>query len=158
MRTARPISAGAAVLAMVIAGAPARTIHAAQTSPSQPQQHHPEPQQPAKPGVQGKMTMDCQSMMAAHQKMMEEMKAMDARLDTLVQTMNSATGPAKVDATTAVVTELVSQRKTMRERMSGMQSSMMQHMMEHMQAGGAKGMMECPMVNMMKEMGGAMKH
>ena len=100
-------------------------------------------------------TGDCQSMMAEHQKMMDEMKAMDARLDTLVQTMNSATGPAKVDATAAVVAELVSQRGTMRERMSGMQAGMMHHMMEHMQAGGAPGMTQCPM---MKQMGGSMKH
>jgi hypothetical protein len=140
------------VIALAV-GAPAWSGQAAQTPPAQHQQHHPE-SQPAKPGTQGTMTMDCQAMMAAHQKMMEDMKAMDARLDSLVQTMNGATGPAKVDATAAVVTELVSQRKTMRERMEGMQSGMMSHMMQHMQAGGAQGMMQCPM---MKQMGG-MKH
>jgi hypothetical protein len=116
-------------------------------------------QQPAQPATQGqtasgKMTMDCHAMMASRQKMMEDMKAMDAQLDTLVQKMNGATGQAKVDATAAVVAELVSQRKTMHERMASMQSGTMQHMMEHMQAGGGKGMMDCPM---MKKMGGGAK-
>src|SRR5574338_729191 len=120
-----------------------------------PEHQHPVSQQETKPGMQGNMTMDCQSMMAEHQKMMEQMKAMDARLDTLVKAMNSATGSAKVDATAAVVSELVSQRRNMREGMSGMQVGMMQHMMEHMQAGGAQGMMQCPM---MKDMGHTMKH
>jgi hypothetical protein len=130
---------------------PARTIHGMQTPQPQHQAHRPASQQQEKPGTHGKMTMDCESMMAAHKKMMEGMNAMDARLDTLVQTMNSATGPAKMDATAAVVTELVSQRKAMRERMSGMQAAMMQHMMEHAQAGTT----DCPM---MKEMAGSMKH
>jgi hypothetical protein len=43
--------------------------------------------------------------------MMEEMKAMDARLDGLVQKMDTAQGEAKVDATAAAVSELVQQRK-----------------------------------------------
>ena len=152
MRTGLMISASASFVLALALGVPAWSGQAAQTPPAQ-HQHQPE-SQPAKPGMQGKMTMDCQSMMAMHQKMMEEMKTMDARLDSLVQTMNSATGPAKVDATAAVVSELVSQRKTMRERMEGMQTGMMQHMMEHMQAGGSQGMMQCPM---MKNMG-PMKH
>jgi hypothetical protein len=115
-----------------------------QTPPPQHQQHHPE--QAQKPQTPGKMTMDCQAMMASRQKMMEDMKAMDARLDGLVQTMNSATGQAKVDATAAVVSELVTQRKTMRDGMAKGQAAMMQHMMEHMQMGGEKGAMTCPMM------------
>ncbi|MBP1636463.1 MAG: hypothetical protein H6Q10_3037 [Acidobacteria bacterium] len=74
------------------------------------------------------------------------MKAMDARLDALVQQMNGATGQAKVDATAAVVNELVTQRKAMREGMEGMQAKMMQHMAQHMQAGGAAAM-KCPMMS-----------
>jgi hypothetical protein len=134
--------AGSLAAALVVAGAPAG---ASQTPLSGHQQHHPE-QQPAKPGVQAKTTMDCQQMMAVRQEMMEDMKEADARLDELVQKMNAAAGDAKVAATAAAVTELVTQRKLMRERMSGMQSRMMQHMMQHMQGGGAKGAMECPMM------------
>lgn len=141
----------AAIAIAVAMGAPAWAHQASQTPPPPHQQHHPESQM-AKPGMQGAMPMDCQAMMASHQKMMEDMKAMDARLDSLVQTMNSASGPAKVDATAAVVSELVSQRRTMRERMAGMQTGMMNHMMQHMQAGGGKGMMECPMMKQMGEM------
>jgi hypothetical protein len=131
-------------------------LTAQQPTGSQPSPPPTGTQAPSKPmaGQHGKMTMDCQSMMAAHAKAMEQMKAMDAKLDTLVQSMNTATGPAKVDAVAAVVTELVSQRTTMRESMAHLQGGMMQHMMEHMQAGGPKGMMDCPM---MKEMGGQMK-
>ncbi len=134
-----------------IAGAP--VAHAARLAQAAQHQHPAEPPQPQTSGMQGKMTTDCQAMMAARQKMMAHMKEMDAGLDTLVQTMNSATGQAKVDATAAVVNELVTQRKAMRDGMEKMQGGMMQHMMEHMQA-GAQGMMQCPMV---KNMGG-MKH
>lgn len=93
---------------------------------------------------QKKMTMDCDQMMAAHQKMLDEVKAMDSRLDDLTQKMNTATGQAKIDATAAVVSELVSQRKTMREHMESMQGKMMQHMGEHIAMG--KGLADCPMM------------
>jgi type II secretory pathway component PulM len=86
--------------------------------------------------------------MAQHQKMMEEMKAMDARLDGLVQKMNAAQGQAKTDATAATVTELVQQRKTMHERMMSMHQGMMGHMMGHM-AEGKESMAACPMMKMM---------
>jgi hypothetical protein len=126
----------------------AASFAAAQTPPS-PRPHAQMPSKTAKPGAPAKMTMTCEQMMQAHQKMMDEMKAMDARLDTLVQQMNTATGQAKVDATAAVVTELVTQRKTMVDRMEGMHGEMMQHTTEHMQAGGADAMMKCPMMQMM---------
>lgn len=132
-------------LAVAMGVAPFHAAEAPQqTPPPQHQQHHPE--QAQKPQTPGKMTMDCQAMMASRQKMMEDMKAMDARLDGLVQTMNSATGQAKADATAAVVSELVTQRKTMRDGMAKGQAAMMQHMMEHMQMGGEKGAMTCPMM------------
>lgn len=145
MRTVVKLSLLVSGVVMIVSVAPLQAAQAPQQSPPpQHQQHHPEQSQ--KPQMQGKMTMDCQAMMAARQKTMEEMKAMDAKLDGLVQTMNSATGQAKTDATAAVVSELVAQRKTMRERMEKMQGGMMQHMMEHMQMGGEKGMMGCPMM------------
>lgn len=98
------------------------------------------------PAGQKKMTMDCEQMMAAHQKMMGEMKSMTARLDDLVQKMNAATGQAKVDATAAVVSEMVTQRKAMVERMENMHGMEMQHMGEHMMAGSPEGMAKCPMM------------
>jgi hypothetical protein len=105
-------------------------------------QHEQHAQHAQKPGMAA-----CQEMMAQHQKMMDEMKAMDARLDGLVQTMNTAQGQAKVDATAAVVTELVQQRKTMHERMMTMHHGMMGHMMGHM-AEGKESMAACPMMKM----------
>jgi len=93
------------------------------------------------------------AMMAEHEKMMADMKAADQRLDNLVATMNTASGPEKVAATAIVVTEMVTQRLTMRDGMMKMQESMMSHMMEHMQA-GKESMAACPM---MKHMGD-MKH
>jgi hypothetical protein len=97
-----------------------------------------------KPGMQA----SCEEMMARHQKMMEEMKAMDTRLDGLVQKMNAAQGQAKADATAAAVTELVQQRRTMHERMMSMQHGMMGHMMGHM-GEGKESTAACPMMKMM---------
>jgi septal ring factor EnvC (AmiA/AmiB activator) len=116
---------------------------------AQPQQagQHEHGQKPGmeKPGMQA----SCEEMMARHQKMMDEMKAMDARLDGLVQKMNTAQGQAKVDAMAAAVTELVQQRKTMHERMMTMHQGVMGHMMGHM-AEGKESMAACPMMKMMK--------
>lgn len=137
----------AAILGAVLLLVPSTGI-GQQAPPAAAPPHQHGQMQPAAKGQAGQMTMSCQQMMQGHQKMMEQMKAMDGRLDTLVQQMNSASGQAKVDATAAVVNELVSQRKTMREGMEGMQGRMMQHMAEHMQAGG-KGMTACPMMGQM---------
>lgn len=116
--------------------------------PQQAQQagQHEHGQKPGmdKPGMQA----SCEEMMARHQKMMEEMKAMDSRLDGLVQKMNAAQGQTKVDATASVVAELVQQRKTMHERMTTMHQGMMGHMMGHM-AEGKESMAACPMMKMM---------
>ena len=95
-------------------------------------------------------SMDCEAMM---QKMQASSKAMDDRLQTLVDQMNSANGTAKVDQTAAVINELVSQRKQMREQMMSMMPQMMGHMMQHMQSdmksgksGMSKSMASCPMM------------
>ena len=50
-------------------------------------------------------------MMAMHNQMMAEMKAMDANLDRKVTAMNAAKGRDKVDAMAAVINEMVSQHK-----------------------------------------------
>ena len=52
--------------------------------------------------------------------MMKMMEASDARLDKLVEAMNSATGQKKVDAMAAVINELIAQRKMMRGHMRQM--------------------------------------
>ena len=72
-----------------------------------------------------------QDMMKMHEQMMAEMTAGDAKLDTLVQAMNSATGAGKVDAVASVVSELVQQQKAMHTHMGQMHQQMM----------GGRGMM-----------------
>jgi hypothetical protein len=52
--------------------------------------------------------------------MMAEMKGADAKLDQLVNEMNSAAGEARVSAIAGVVNELARQQKTMHERMGVM--------------------------------------
>lgn len=110
-------------------------------------------QQPAadgqKPAMKMKMEsgqmekMDCDAMM---QKMEASSKAMDDRLQGLVDQMNGSKGSAKVDRTAAVINELVSQRKQMREQMMTMMPEMMGHMMQHMHSGGMESMSGCPMM------------
>ena len=102
----------------------------------------------------GSMMAECNAMMAKRHAMVDQMKAMDTKLDSFVNSMNEAKGSKKVDATAAVVNELVAQRKTMRDAMESMQPMMMQHMMKHMQMGMMKGMKEamsgCPMMSIPK--------
>ena len=83
------------------------------------------------------------AMMAEHQQMMANMRAMDQKLTDLVKKMEAARGTDKVDALAAVVKEMVSQRAQMRDRMFAMQGEMMTHMMQHMSAmqGGMMSMM-----------------
>ena len=88
----------------------------AQQSPSSAAQHD-HAQKPEKSNMQ--------DMMKMHQQMMAEMKAADAKLDQLVQQMNSANGQAKAGATAAVVTELVRQHKSMHQHMEHMHQQMM---------------------------------
>lgn len=130
-------------LALLLGSAAPR---AQQTPPAQQHQH-----QAADPAKQGDMAAKCQAMMEKHQQMMADMKAADERLDTLVATMESAAGQAKVDATAAVVAELVTQRKSMHERMMSMHQGTMGHMADHMQAGPGS-MASCPMMKGMGEM------
>jgi hypothetical protein len=73
--------------------------------------------------------MKMQTDMAAHQKMMAEMKGMDQRLGELVARMSAAQGAAKVDAMEAVIKALVEQRSAMNTHMMAMHEAMMQQMM-----------------------------
>lgn len=67
-------------------------------------------------------------MMAMHNQMMADMKAMDASLDLKVAAMNAAKGRAKVDAMAAVINEMVSQHKQMMAKMMGMHQPMVTDM------------------------------
>lgn len=95
--------------------------------------------------------MDCKTMM---KQMQARSKAMDEKLQPLVDRMNAARGQARVDAMAAVVNELVAQRSQAREQMMTMMPQMMNHMMEHMQGGMMRGMREgmmaCPMMQSQK--------
>jgi len=98
----------------------------------------------------GNMAEKCKQMMAMHNQMMADMKAMDAKLDQKVAAMNASRGNAKIDAMAAVINEMVSQRKEMMAKMTGMQDRMMSHMGEHMAQSGGQAMRQpmaqCPMM------------
>ena len=122
--------------AVVMSGVPGL---AAQT----PKEPHHAATDTAKPSP-GMAAKD-KAMMAEREKMMADMKAADQRLDSLVATMNTASGMEKMAATATVVTEMVTQRRTMQDGMMKMEQGMMAHMMEHMQA-GTDSMAMCPMM------------
>lgn len=81
----------------------------------------------------------CKDMMATHEKMMTDMKAMDAKLDELVAAMNSASGDKKVDAMGALLNEMVTQRRQMQGMLMSMHPMMAHSMMsgcgEHAEGG-----------------------
>lgn len=104
-------------------------------------------QHPAGAMAPGKASdMDCGAMM---KEMHASSKAMDDRLQNMVDDMNKAKGTAKVDRMAAVINELTTQRKQMREQMMTMMPKMMGHMSQHMQTGMMSGMksMSCPMMD-----------
>jgi hypothetical protein len=122
------------------------------------QQNQPKPAEPpagAPSAMMGPEMGDrCKQMMAMHNQMMADMKAMDASLDQKVAAMNAATGQAKVDAMAAVINEMASQRKQMMAKMTGMRDQMMAHMGEHMHSGSTAmrpPMMPCPMMKGMEQ-------
>ena len=81
--------------------------------------------QQSQPSGRGQQTATMQDMMKMHEQMMAQMKAADAKLDQLVQKMDSATGDAKVNATADVVKELVTQNKAMHDHIGQMHQQMM---------------------------------
>jgi hypothetical protein len=94
----------------------------------------------------------CKKMTADMEKGKADMKDMDAKLDGLVRTMDSAKGENKVNAIASVIKELVSQRSMMRSMKEKMDAKMMAHMMEHMKMQMKSDKMDCPMMKGM--MGG----
>ncbi len=118
------------------------TAFAAQNSKEGKSQSAVKPQ----PQTTKKMMQQCESMMAMHQKIQINMKAMDEELEKLVAAMNKAPeGNKKMDAMAAVLTKMLEQRKAMREEMMNMQVQDMQHMGEHIQM-GQNSMATCPMM------------
>lgn len=101
-----------------------QTVRAQAGDSAAQEAHHPATEQAAT--MQNQQTQ----MMGVHQKMMADMKAMDARLDALMTTMNAATGDARVDAIADVVTAVVQQRATMHDGMMQMHGQMMNQMMK----------------------------
>ena len=86
------------------------------------------------------------NMMSSGKEMSDKTTAMDTKLQSLVTTMNSATGSDKVDAMSAVINELVAQRAQMHNGMMSMHGAMSGCCMKD---GGvhtaSKGMEGCPM-------------
>jgi Skp family chaperone for outer membrane proteins len=74
-------------------------------------------------------------MPAACQQVLDDLKAMDARLDEHVKKMNESQGDARVDAMAAALTELAAEHRTLREHHAGMPCGM-----------GAGGRGGCPMM------------
>lgn len=87
--------------------------------------------------------MNCEAMM---KEMHASSKAMDDRLQQLVDDMNKAKGSARIDRMAAVINELVTQRRQMREQMMTLMPKMMSHMSQHMQSGMSQSMAGCPMM------------
>ena len=74
------------------------------------------------------MPMPQSGGMMNHDKMMADMKAADARLEALAQTMKSTSGNDKVRAMQELVTELVQNQVDMHRQMSMMHDHMMSQM------------------------------
>jgi hypothetical protein len=103
-----PIAAVAIATAILLA-----PVRAQQEPPKTPQHSMPTPR------VGGMMD---------HDKMMADMKAADARLEALAQTMTSARGDDKVAAMQALLTELVKNQVDMHRHMAMMHDHMMSQM------------------------------
>ena len=88
-------------------------VGAQQTTPKVPEHTMPMPQA---------------SGMMDHDKMMADMKAADARLEALAQTMTSTRGDGKVAAMQALLTELVKNQVDMHRHMAMMHDHMMSQM------------------------------
>lgn len=144
MKSLRILSVAVAGLLLVV------TVVVAQSGTDNSKPKAAAPQAHGMQGLMGGNNMmdQCQSIMAMRQKMMSDMKAMDAEIVKLVSDMNSAPEGKKLDAMAAVVSKLADQSKAMHEQMPDMQMKMMGHMMEHMQMGKAS-MAQCPMMNEM---------
>lgn len=127
----------------------AQSQAAGSAATAQHEEHHP---------LQAPTPAQEQQMMDMHQKMMAAMHSQDAALQALVAKMDAAKGQARIDTMADLLKAVVQQRTSMRDDMMKMQGMMMDHMMQHMASGmtpEAKAAVEaCPMMKMMKAMGG----
>lgn len=90
------------------------------------------------PGKQ--MGCKCGHMMARHERIIPQLKKMEARLDKKVARMNEATGKEKIQAMSSAVNELVKQRDQLFNHIANARAGMMSHMREHRpQMRGAMG-------------------
>ena len=90
-------------------------------APAGAQQATPKAPERSRPMPQAGGMMD-------HDKMMADMKAADARLEALAQTMTSARGDDKVAAMQTLLTELVKNQVDMHRHMAMMHDHMMSQM------------------------------
>ena len=97
----------------IVAGLFLAPVRAQQAPPKAPEHSMPMPQAGA---------------MMDHDKMMADMKAADARLEALAQTMTSARGDDKVAAMQELLTELVKNQVDMHRHMAMMHDHMMSQM------------------------------
>lgn len=102
--------------------------------------------------MDGKMAERCQEMIKQKQKIKEEMKARDAELTEQLAKMNRAPEDEKVSLMAAVITQFIEQRISMDAKREKMQEEMMHHMRMHMMHIGKEPMLQCPMMERMKDM------
>ncbi|XHR30335.1 MAG: hypothetical protein ACFUZC_07195 [Chthoniobacteraceae bacterium] len=76
-------------------------------------------------------------LMEWHQKALEKFKEQNAELDRLVQAMNAAKGPAKIDAMEAVINKAMEQRKAWQTDMEEHHQKMMEWMKKHPMKSGS---------------------
>jgi hypothetical protein len=86
------------------------------------------------------------NVMEWHQKAVEKFKVQNEELDHLVAAMNSAKGPAKVDAMAAVINKAMEQRKAWLADMEAHQKKMMEWLKSHPAQSGGTGALPSPTV------------
>ena len=90
----------------------------------------------AQPGPARRRSQAQAQVPPACQQMMDDLKAMDARLEEHVKRMNETQGTEKIDAMAAAVNEIAAEHRTMREHMASMPGC----------CGMGRGTTGCPMM------------
>jgi hypothetical protein len=115
---------------------------------------HSQPSEPVEAKqTESNMMEGCEKMKQQREKMLAEMKALDAELTEQVAVMNSAPADKKVDLMAALITKMLEQRIDLVARKTKMEEHMMEHMMKHMEM-GKESIAQCPMMKAMKGMNG----
>lgn len=100
------------------------SVHGQQPGAQTQEQHDHEHQAAGDTKAAGAATQRPGMMTPDMMKMMSDMKARDAKLEALVQKMNTATGAARTDAMAELLTALVDERQAMRNSMMGTMNMM----------------------------------